>query len=139
MKNHKRNLSACSRRQANLQKFVDKFLEADCRTGTENGYQSYFLVPRGDLLFNGFEGPVKPTDSRDGNEDNCGEQNAEKARSYAVFEALMPPEDYIEILRFRHYTHFWNFESKGKNSRRKSIVNSIEVSVILHLVTVDSF
>ena len=77
----------------------------------------------------------------------------------------MPPEDYLEILRFRHYTHFWNFESKGKNSRRKSIINSrfrhythfwnfeskgknsrrksiinsIEVSVILHLVTVDSF
>ena len=48
MKNHKRNLSACSRRQANLQKFVDKFLEADCRTGTENGYQSYFLVPHRD-------------------------------------------------------------------------------------------
>ena len=106
---------------------------------------------RRDLLFNGFEGPVKPTDSRDGSEDDSGEQNAEKARSYAVFEALMPPEDYLEILRFRHYTHFWNFESKGKNSRRKSIINSIEVSrrksiinsievsVILHLVTVDSF
>ena len=65
--------------------------------------------------------------------------NAKKARSYAVSEALMPPEDYLEILRFRHYTRFWNFESKGKNSRRKSIINSIEVSVILHLVTVDSF
>ena len=91
---------------------------------------------RRDLLFNGFEGPVKPSDSRDGSEDNSGEQNAEKARSYAGSEALMPPGDYLEILRFRHYTRFWNFESKGKNSRRKSIINSIEVSVILHKLNV---
>ena len=51
----------------------------------------------------------------------------------------MPPEDYLEILRFRHYTHFWNFESKGKNSRRKSIINSIEVSVILEFLKAGAF
>ena len=91
------------------------------------------------MLCNASEGRLTEAASGDGGETVSGATEAEKARSYAVSEALMPPEDYLEILRFRHYTRFWNFESKGKNSRRKSIINSIEVSVILHLVTVDSF
>ena len=85
----------------------------------------------------GAEKALTEAASGDGGETVPGASGAEKARSYAVFEALTPPEEYLEIIRFRHYTHFWRFDCKAQNGRKKRINHSIEVSVVLHLVTVN--
>lgn len=89
------------------------------------------------MLCNGSEGPLKEAPSGDDSGTDPEGENPEKARSYAVFEALTPPEEYLEIIRFRHYTHFWRFDCKAQNGRKKQINHSIEVSVVLHLVTVN--
>ena len=89
------------------------------------------------MLCNASEGRLTEAASGDGGETVSGATEAEKARSYAVFEALTPLEEYLEIIRFRHYTHFWRHDCKAQNGRKKRINHSIEVSVVLHLVTVN--
>ena len=105
--------------------------------GTENLGSCPAPFTHRDMLCNASEGRLTEAASGDGGETVSGATEAEKARSYAVFEALTPPEEYLEIIRFRHYTHFWRFDCKAQNGRKKTINHSIEVSVVLHLVTVN--
>ena len=46
-------------------------------------------------------------------------------------------ENYLEILSFRHFTNFWRYDKAEKQGRRKEIIDSIEVSVVLHIKRVN--
>lgn len=43
-------------------------------------------------------------------------------------------EKFLEILCFRHFARHVEFSRTRKNGRKKQVVDSIEVSVILHMV-----
>ncbi len=43
-------------------------------------------------------------------------------------------EEFLEILCFRHFARHVEFSRTRKNGRKKQVVDSIEVSVILHMV-----
>ena len=43
-------------------------------------------------------------------------------------------EKFLEILCFRHFARHVEFPRTRKNGRKKQVVDSIEVSVILHMV-----
>ena len=43
-------------------------------------------------------------------------------------------EKFLEILCFRHFARHVEFSRTRKNGRKKQVVDSIEVSVILHML-----
>ena len=49
-----------------------------------------------------------------------------------------PSDELVEILCFSHFTSYMTFSQSGKKGRKKQVKNSIEVSVVLHLVTGDT-
>lgn len=71
---------------------------------------------------------------REGNEESSEEARAEKARVYAEFDDCTRSENFIEILRFRHFARYMSFAPTGKQGRKKQILDGIEVSVVLHVV-----
>ena len=71
---------------------------------------------------------------REGNEESSEEAKAEKARVYAEFDACTRSENFIEILRFRHFTRYMSFAPTDQKGKKKQILNGIDVSVVLHLV-----
>ena len=46
--------------------------------------------------------------------------------------------EYVKVLCFSHFTRYMTFSQTGKKGRKKQVKNSIEVSVVLHLVTGDT-
>ena len=46
--------------------------------------------------------------------------------------------EYVKVLCFSHFTRYMTFSQSGKKGRKKQVKNSIEVSVVLHLVTGDT-
>lgn len=42
--------------------------------------------------------------------------------------------EYVKVLCFSHFTRYMTFSQTGKKGRKKQVKNSIEVSVVLHLV-----
>ncbi len=42
--------------------------------------------------------------------------------------------EFVEILKFRHFARYMSFAPTGKQSKKKQILNGIDVSVVLHLV-----
>ena len=69
-----------------------------------------------------------------GNEESSEETTGCKASVYAEFDDCTRSENFIEILRFRHFARYMSFTSTGKQGKKKQIMNGIEVSVVLHLV-----
>ena len=53
---------------------------------------------------------------------------------YAEFDECTRSENFIEILRFKHFARYMSFTPTGKQGQKKQIMNGIEVSVVLHLV-----
>ena len=77
---------------------------------------------------------VNSLNFREGNEESSEEARAEKARVYAEFDDCTRSENFIEILRFRHFARYMSFAPTGKQGKKKQILNGIDVSVVLHLV-----
>lgn len=46
--------------------------------------------------------------------------------------------EYVKVLCFSHFTRYMTFSQTGKKGRKNQVKNSIEVSVVLHLVTGDT-
>lgn len=46
--------------------------------------------------------------------------------------------EYVKVFCFSHFTRYMTFSQTGKKGRKKQVKNSIEVSVVLHLVTGDT-
>ena len=68
------------------------------------------------------------------NENGSKETTGCKASVYAEFDECTRSENFIEILRFRHFARYMSFTPTGKQGKKKQIMNGIEVSVVLHLV-----
>ena len=77
---------------------------------------------------------VRILDLREGNEESSEEITGCKASVYAEFDECTRSENFIEILRFRHFARYMSFTPTGKQGKKKQIMNGIEVSVVLHLV-----
>ena len=77
---------------------------------------------------------VRIIDLREGNEESSEEITGCKASVYAEFDECTRSENFIEILRFRHFARYMSFTPTGKQGKKKQIMNDIEVSVVLHLV-----
>ena len=77
---------------------------------------------------------VRILDLREGNEESSEETTGCKASVYAEFDECTRSENFIEILRFRHFARYMSFTPTGKQGKKKQIMNGIEVSVVLHLV-----
>ena len=77
---------------------------------------------------------VRILDLREGNEESSEEITGCKASVYAEFDECTRSENFIEILRFRHFARYMSFTPTGKQGKKKQIMNGTEVSVVLHLV-----
>ena len=77
---------------------------------------------------------VKTLKSCEDNENGSKETTGCKASVYAEFDECTRSENFIEILRFRHFARYMSFTPTGKQGKKKQIMNGIEVSVVLHLV-----
>ncbi len=65
--------------------------------------------------------------------------SAEELYSYSTTDArgddmFNTSEEFLETLCFRHFARHVKFSRTRKNGRKKQVVDSIEVSVILHMV-----
>ena len=77
---------------------------------------------------------VEVLNFREDNEESSEETTGCKASVYAEFDECTRSENFIEILRFRHFARYMSFTPTGKQGKKKQIMNGIEVSVVLHLV-----
>ena len=75
---------------------------------------------------------VEVLNFREDNEESSEETTGCKASVYAKFDECTQSENFIEILRFRHFARYMSFKPTGKQSKKKQIMNGIEVSVVLH-------
>lgn len=89
---------------------------------------------RRDLLFTPSDGCVEILHSHIARKDKPKGAKAEKARVYAEFCDSEQVENYIEILRFTHFSKFWKFNPNRKKGPKKEKISRIRVSVVLHLV-----
>ncbi len=51
-----------------------------------------------------------------------------------MFTTSKREEEYVEILCFKHFSRFWRFDSVTKKGRKKEVIDSVDVSVVLHIV-----
>ena len=51
---------------------------------------------------------------------------------------LSTSREFIEILSFKHFARYMSFQSVGQKGARKRILNEVDVSVVLHVVSVDT-
>ena len=77
---------------------------------------------------------VEVLNFREDNEENSEETTGCKASVYAEFDECTRSENFIEILRFRHFARHMSFTPTGKQGKKKQIMNGNEVSVVLNLV-----
>ena len=77
---------------------------------------------------------VEVLNFREDNEESSEETTGCKVSVYAEFDECTRSENFIEILRFRHFARYMSFTPTGKQGKKKQIMNGIEVSVVLHLV-----
>jgi hypothetical protein len=75
---------------------------------------------------------VEVLNFREDNEESSEETTGCKASVYAEFDECTRSENFIEILRFRHFARYMSFTPTGKQGKKKHIMNGIEVSVVLH-------
>lgn len=76
---------------------------------------------------------VEILNSREGNEENETDERAYKARKYGTFDDCPQPENFIEILSFRHFHKHIVFTDKGEKMRNKEIKDYINVSVVVDI------
>ena len=77
---------------------------------------------------------VKTLKPCEDNENGSKETTGCKVSVYTEFDECTRSENFIEILRFRHFARYMSFTPTGKQGKKKQIMNGIEVSVVLHLV-----
>ena len=97
-----------------------------CSSSTTDACRSRVLSTSGEF--------VEVLNFREDNEESSEETTGCKASVYAEFDECTRSENFIEILRFRHFARYMSFTPTGKQGKKKQIMNGIEVSVVLHLV-----
>ena len=71
---------------------------------------------------------------RESNEESSEETTSCKASVYTEFDDCTRTVNFVEILRFRHFRRVSNFKRDGEISRKKSISDGINVSVVMDIV-----
>lgn len=77
---------------------------------------------------------VEVLDFRDGNEEKQLETMAEKPEFTRDSTTAREPDDFVEVIRFRHFAKHWQFSKDGKNGLKKEVLHSVNVSVVMDLV-----
>ena len=76
---------------------------------------------------------VEILNSREGNEENETYERACKVRKHGTFDDCLRTENFIEILRFRHFHRHIVFTDEGEKMRNKEIKDYINVSVVVDI------
>ena len=97
-------------------------------------HQSACIEPCGSRVLSTSGEFVEVLNFREDNEESSEETTGCKASVYAEFDECTRSENFIEILRFRHFARYMSFTPTGKQGKKKQIMNGIKVSVVLHLV-----
>ena len=74
---------------------------------------------------------VRILDLREGNEESSEETTGCKASVYAEFDECTRSENFIEILRFRHFARYMMFSQSDRKTYKKAISDGVNVSVVL--------
>ena len=74
---------------------------------------------------------VEVLNFREDNEESSEETTGCKASVYAEFDECTRSENFIEILRFRHFARYMSFTPTGKQGKKKQIMNGGAETLLL--------